>query len=106
MSGGLTVQDSRAVKASWSITARMTSILESAEGKKLPNAMHYTYNGIDQILGTDSIVVYQHTSTNEDPLSISDSWNVQEGLNLQIPAGRVYTGRYRGTIEWTLQDTP
>ncbi|MEG0544963.1 MAG: Ig-like domain-containing protein [Carnobacterium sp.] len=106
MSGGLTVQDSRAVKASWSITARMTSILESAEGKKLPNAMHYTYNGIDQILGTDSIVVYQHTSTNEDPLSISDSWNVQEGLNLQIPAGRVYPGRYRGTIEWTLQDTP
>ena len=106
MSGGLTVQDSRAVKASWSITARMTSILESTEGKKLPNAMHYTYNGIDQILGTDSIVVYQHTSTNEDPLSISDSWNVQEGLNLQIPAGRVYPGRYRGTIEWTLQDTP
>ncbi|WP_413496754.1 pectate lyase-like adhesive domain-containing protein [Carnobacterium maltaromaticum] len=106
MSGGLTVQDSRAVKASWSITARMTSILESAEGKKLPNAMHYTYNGIEQILGTDSIVVYQHTSTNEDPLSISDSWNVQEGLNLQIPAGRVYPGRYRGTIEWTLQDTP
>ena len=106
MSGGLTVQDSRAVKASWSITARMTSILESTEGKKLPNAIHYTYNGIDQILGTDSIVVYQHTSTNEDPLSISDSWNVQEGLNLQIPAGRVYPGRYRGTIEWTLQDTP
>lgn len=106
MSGGLTVQDSRAVKASWSITARMTSILESAEGKKLPNAMYYTYNGIDQILGTDSIVVYQHTSTNEDPISISDSWNVQEGLNLQIPAGRVYPGRYRGTIEWTLQDTP
>ncbi|MFS7003852.1 pectate lyase-like adhesive domain-containing protein [Carnobacterium maltaromaticum] len=106
MSGGLTVQDSRAVKASWSITARMTSILESTEGKKLPNAMYYTYNGIDQILGTDSIVVYQHTSTNEDPLSISDSWNVQEGLNLQIPAGRVYPGRYRGTIEWTLQDTP
>lgn len=106
MSGGLTVQDSRAVKASWSITARMTSILESTEGKKLPNAMHYTYNGIDQILGTDSIVVYQHTSTNEDPLSISDSWNMQEGLNLQIPAGRVYPGRYRGTIEWTLQDTP
>ncbi|PLS46495.1 hypothetical protein CYV25_05275 [Carnobacterium maltaromaticum] len=106
MSGGLTVQDSRAVKASWSIAARMTSILESTEGKKLPNAMHYTYNGIDQILGTDSIVVYQHTSTNEDPLSISDSWNVQEGLNLQIPAGRVYPGRYRGTIEWTLQDTP
>ena len=106
MSGGLTVQDSRAVKASWSITARMTSILESTEGKKLPNAMHYTYNGTDQILGTDSIVVYQHTSTNEDPLSISDSWNVQEGLNLQIPAGRVYPGRYRGTIEWTLQDTP
>lgn len=106
MSGGLTVQDSRAVKTSWSITARMTSILESTKGKKLPNAMHYTYNGTDQILGTDSIVVYQHTSTNEDPLSISDSWNVQEGLNLQIPAGRVYPGRYRGTIEWTLQDTP
>lgn len=106
MSGGLTVQDSRAVKGSWSITARMTSILESTEGKKLPNAMHYTYNGTDQILGTDSIVVYQHTSTNEEPLSISDSWNVQEGLNLQIPTGRVYPGRYRGTIEWTLQDTP
>lgn len=106
MSGGLTVQDSRAVKTSWSITARMTSILESPKGKKLPNAMHYTYNGTDQILGTDSIVVYQHTSTNEEPLSISDSWNVQEGLNLQIPTGRVYPGRYRGTIEWTLQDTP
>lgn len=106
MSGGLTVQDSRAVKTSWSITARMASILESTEGKKLPNAMHYTYNGIDQILGTDSILIYQHTSTNEDPLSISDSWNVQEGLNLQIPAGRVYPGRYRGIIEWTLQDTP
>ncbi|WP_413518085.1 pectate lyase-like adhesive domain-containing protein [Carnobacterium maltaromaticum] len=106
MSGGLTVQDSRAVKTSWSITARMTSILESPKGKKLPNAMHYTYNGTDQILGTDSIVVYQHTSTNEEPLSISDSWNVQERLNLQIPTGRVYPGRYRGTIEWTLQDTP
>ena len=106
MSGGLTVQDSRAVKTSWSITARMTSILESTEGKKLPNAMHYTYKGTDQVLGTDSILIYQHTSTNEDPLSISDSWNVQEGLNLQIPVGRVYLGRYRGTIEWTLQDTP
>lgn len=106
VSGGLTVQDSRAVKSSWSVTARMAAILENREGKKLPNAMHYTYNGMDQIVGTDSILVYKHTSTNEDPLSISDNWDAQEGLNLQIPVGKVYTGSYQGIIEWILQDTP
>lgn len=106
MSGGLTVQDSRAVKSSWTVTARMSAVLESPSGKTLPNAVYYTYKGTDNVLGTDSILVYQHTSTNEDPLTISDSWNTQEGLSLRTQVGKVYPENYQGQIEWALQDTP
>lgn len=108
MDGKLAVEDTRQVKASWTLTAKMNQVLTSSEtSKTLPEAMRYTKDGVAKVLGTASILIYENTNTNEDPLLISDSWIPNgDGLSLNVKPGEAYSETYEGEIEWTLQDTP
>lgn len=107
MKDNLTVQDSRAIKSSWTMTAKMVSILTSTSGHELPNAVRYSSNGDSTIINQTATTIMEHTNKNEDPLTINDTWNKEnEGLILKIDGGKAKAESYSGTIQWTLQDTP
>lgn len=107
MNDGLIVQDSRALKSSWTMTAKMLSVLKSTSGHELPNAVHYSSNGNSPVINQDATVIMEHTNTNEDPLTINNTWNKDsEGLILKIDGGKAKAESYSGMIQWTLQDTP
>ncbi len=107
MKDNLTVQDSRAIKSSWTMTAKMVSILTSTSGHELPNAVRYSSNGDSTIINQTATTIMEHTNKNDDPLILNDTWNKEsEGLILKIDGGKAKAESYSGTIQWTLQDTP
>ncbi|MDT1940324.1 MULTISPECIES: pectate lyase-like adhesive domain-containing protein [Carnobacterium] len=107
MKDNLTVQDSRAIKSSWTMTAKMVSILTSTSGHELPNAVRYSSNGESTIINQTATTIMEHTNKNDDPLTINDTWSKEnEGLILKIDGGKAKAESYSGTIQWTLQDTP
>ncbi|SBO16506.1 pectate lyase-like adhesive domain-containing protein [Carnobacterium divergens] len=107
MKDNLTVQDSRAIKSSWTMTAKMVSILTSTSGHELPNAVRYSSNGESTIINQTATTIMEHTNKNDDPLILNDTWNKEsEGLILKIDGGKAKAESYSGTIQWTLQDTP
>lgn len=105
--GQLKVQDTRAVKNSWTLTAKIDQVLTTGTGHTLPDAIRYNLGGVETVLSSVSTKIYQHTNTNEEPFVISDSW-IQggDGLSLTVPAGAAHSESYSGSILWTLQNTP
>lgn len=107
MDGDLVVEDTRADKLSWTLTAKMDRVLTSATNKTLPQAVRYSKAGKQQILGTSAITIYENTNVDDDPVSITNGWIPNgDGLSLSIDAGEAYPEEYTGSITWTLQDTP
>ncbi|MFS7261591.1 MucBP domain-containing protein [Carnobacterium divergens] len=107
LTGSLTVQDTRSIKGSWTLSAKMDQVLTSTSNKTLPTAVQYTNNGQKSILGTSSIMIYQQTNADSKPISITDNWLPNgDGLALDIKPETTYPESYKGSIEWTLQDTP
>lgn len=107
LTDSLTVQDTRSIKGSWTLSAKMDQVLTSTSNKTLPTAVQYTNKGQKAILGTSSIIIYQQTNTDSKPISITDNWLPNgDGLALDIKPGTTYPESYTGSIEWTLQDTP
>ena len=85
----------------------MDQVLTSTSNKTLPTAVQYTNNGQKSILGTSSIMIYQQTNADSKPISITDNWLPNgDGLALDIKPETTYPESYKGSIEWTLQDTP
>lgn len=107
LEGQLKVQDTRAVKGSWTLTAKVDKVLTSGTGHTLPNAIRHSLGGNTTVLSDVSTKIYQHTNTDEAPFSVSDTWTPEgDGLSLTVPAGAARSESYEGTILWTLQNTP
>lgn len=106
MIGSLSVQDTRANKSKWSITAKMSKVLESSSGHTLKNAIYYRHGAKNQVLGSEAISIYDGLSSDDGVLSISDGWSGEEGLSLRIKTGAAFPEEYSGEINWALQDTP
>lgn len=107
MTGSLTIRDTRSIKASWTLTAKMNQVLTSSTDKTLPNALKYTKDGTQFDLGKDSIIIYENTNNNSAPINISDKWIPNgDGLSIEVEPGQVYPEEYNGSITWMLQDTP
>ncbi|MDT1939460.1 MULTISPECIES: lectin-like domain-containing protein [Carnobacterium] len=107
MDGKLTVQDTRADKKSWTITAKMKKVLTSTENQVLPNAVQYTKQGQTSIINSAATVIFETTSPDDNAVDVSDNWIPNgDGLSLKIHPGEAYPEAYSGTINWTLQNTP
>ncbi|MGY3779664.1 leucine-rich repeat domain-containing protein [Isobaculum melis] len=107
LNDALSVQDNRKEKTNWRMTAKMTKELTASNEQQLTNSIHYRLNGMDSILNTFDIVIYQQKNSNDQPFNISDSWNqTTNGLFLEIEPGQAFSETYSGVIEWKLQDVP
>lgn len=105
--GQLKVQDTRAVKGAWTLTAKVDRVLTSVSGHTLPDAIRYNLGGTETILSSENAKIYQHKNMNEEPFVISDNWTPGgDGLSLTVPAGAAHSESYSGSILWTLQNTP
>ena len=107
MDGKLTVQDTRADKKSWTVTAKMKKVLTSTGNQVLPNAVQYTRQGQTSIINSAATVIFETVSPNDEAVDVSDNWFPNgDGLSLKINPGEAYSEAYNGTINWTLQNTP
>ncbi|MDT1958935.1 WxL domain-containing protein [Carnobacterium divergens] len=103
----LVVQDSRAIKESWTLTAKMTQELTSPTKKTLPNSLQYIRDGQKNVMSSDSLIIEEQTSNDDDEVVVSEKWDSKSnGFILSVKPGEAYPEAYQGTIEWTLQDTP
>ncbi|MEG0256535.1 MAG: hypothetical protein RR669_13180, partial [Vagococcus sp.] len=99
----------------WQITVRLTEEMNYKEGGQtyeLPKSLILTYNKKPTPLGYNDVgVVYQSSkedleSTKED-FNISNDWGKGENEDgLKMKASKIpHAGKYKGTMEWTLENT-
>lgn len=108
----LVVTDTRLTKVEWRVTAKLESELyNSAQDSTLKDALVYYYGTNKYILSDNSkAVVYEHsptaTSLESETVNLSNSWDEENGLQLEVKAGTAKVGTYEATIQWTIEDVP
>ncbi|WP_086314611.1 hypothetical protein A5821_002194 [Enterococcus sp. 7F3_DIV0205] len=105
----LVVSDTRAEKEEWSLKANVDQPLTSLANKEviIPDAIKYNYQGEDLMLGTDSVVIVNHTNTASDTYDITkERWSKGEGFLLDLQPGAIKAlGKYQAKITITLENT-
>lgn len=107
----LIVKDTRKINTKWQVSAKMISEMTSSDGSvQLLGAVRYIYNGNELILSNHASSIMEHTSKDNSPFNISDTWSSSEtgdGLKLEVSGGAVKKlGKYTGEILWQLEATP
>ncbi|UUV99462.1 pectate lyase-like adhesive domain-containing protein [Vagococcus luciliae] len=105
----LVVRDTRAdAKNGWSISAAVTTPLQTTDGKQLTDVLRYVSNGKELVLSDASQLIYSDTSGKAGSFDISNSWGdtkQSDGIKLQLSdSGDIYTGSYIGEITWKIME--
>lgn len=108
---GFIVTDSKATKGKWRLTATLSSELHNSDkNHTIENGLVYYKNESKLILNKSKAVIYEHSPSvetyTEEVVNISDSWNENEGLFLEVSGGSARVGEYGAVIQWTLEDVP
>ncbi|MGC6768510.1 hypothetical protein ACYSNR_11385 [Enterococcus sp. LJL128] len=107
----LIVRDTRAVRTRWTLTAALTSPMQSTDKKAtLTDSIRYVYNGNEIVLNSGDQPIMEHTNPDDAPWNVSDTWEKTEkgdGLKLDVvPVEITQLGIYQGEILWKLSATP
>ena len=107
MSGDLTIQDSRANRKPWVLTAKLDTPLNNGKDT-IAGALRYVYKGKEIVLHAGSEEVAGNTNTDGKPYKVNSTWSASgDGLKLQTEVGSVKsTGDYHASITWELTDAP
>ncbi len=113
MSENLVVFDDRdaGVKDTWRILLKQTSDIFSAKDdtKKLSKAKwFYTMkNGKNAEISAENSVIEDSSNFKSDTsVNITNAWNGNRGLNLEVPVENQLLGDYTGKLNWTLENVP
>ncbi|MDT1957108.1 WxL domain-containing protein [Carnobacterium divergens] len=99
----ITIKDTRGVGSSWKLTAQLTEKLTN--GNQTMNGLIYVNDaGTKQILELGTSTLIAEGTTKDDPIQPL-AWNASNGLLLTIDSS-AYLGKYKGSIEWTLENVP
>lgn len=105
----LQVKDSRSltIAPKWSMLAKLDKPLTGNASAETITGLYYQADGERQMITEDDAAqVYVHSTTDSDKVTISDLWDDDTGLRLDVPAGKAKKDVYSGTLVWTLQDVP
>ncbi len=105
----LQVKDSRSltIAPKWSMLAKLEKTLTGNASAETMTGLYYQADGERQMITEDDAAqVYVHSTTDSDQVTISDLWDDDTGLRLDVPAGKAKKDVYSGTLVWTLQDVP
>nr|WP_238331062.1 WxL domain-containing protein [Furfurilactobacillus milii] len=102
----LSVTDQRYVTKQWSLTLTQTQALKNGDGDELTDAIKYKKN--DELLPVSNAAIEIETRRNSDndPYVVSNQWNSDQGLMLQVSPSEAKAGAYNGEITWNLSDVP
>lgn len=105
--GDLTIQDSRASRKPWRLTARISTPLSNGRNT-ISGALRYVYKGKEIILSSGAEEIARNTNLDNTPYKVNSTWSESgDGLKLQTDSGEVKsTGNYKAVIEWELTDAP
>lgn len=106
--GDLTVADYRGENNGWTMTGKLISEMTSTSGHKLEDSLYYQIDGKKEMFSEgSSISIYSKTTTDSNPVKISDSWEkASDGPKLKVKAGEPRSESYQGKIQWALQNVP
>ena len=84
----------------------LTQALTNTTGDVLPDAIKYKKNG--ELLPVSHAAIEIETARNpdNDPDVVSNQWNSEEGLMLEVSPSEAKAGTYNGEITWNLSDVP
>ncbi|RDX01005.1 DUF11 domain-containing protein [Listeria kieliensis] len=105
----LQVKDNRSLTISprWSMLVKLEKPLTGAKSTETLTSLYYKADGQEQMItDEDGAQIYEHTTTDSNAVTISDLWDDDTGLRLDVPAGKAKKDVYSGTLVWTLQDVP
>lgn len=105
----LQVKDNRSLTISprWSMLVKLEKPLTGAKSTETLSSLYYKADGQEQMItDEDGAQIYEHTTTDSNAVTISDLWDDDTGLRLDVPAGKAKKDVYSGTLVWTLQDVP
>ncbi|MBO0471763.1 hypothetical protein JZO66_14485 [Enterococcus sp. DIV0242_7C1] len=107
MSGDLAIQDSRATRKPWVLTAKLDTPLNNGKDT-IAGALRYVYKGKEIVLNAGAEEVAGHTNADEKPYKVNSTWSASgDGLKLQTDIGAVKSsGDYTASITWELTDAP
>lgn len=102
----LTIRDSRVVKDTWQLNARMVEQLHNNQSELTDAIQFFTADGKRLSLNNEFVRLYQEKNKTVEN-NLSDNWSEnKEGFSLLIDAGKGKPGDYKGVVEWTLSDAP
>jgi len=105
----LQVEDSRASRNKWELTARLEKPFTRNGGSDVLNiALVYSYNGTETVIGSSQTNIWSHTNTT-NIFDIYNEWTTEDsenGLYVKACAGQVKIGSYTAKVNWTLSDVP
>lgn len=103
----LGVQDNRKHKSTWKLKAALVDELYNSSYDSTLSLV-YSNNGSDTVLSHTGSLIYEHLSTDDEPLYINDLWygDTKNGLFVEAKAGEARVGEYEAKIKWSLEDTP
>lgn len=103
----LIVTDTRAdASKGFRMSAVLTKALTDEKGNQLVDALTYSYQGKEKLIGEQEQIVYVNTKGVAGSFAITDSWGsnqADDGLKLEIKGTTMlYPGSYQGIITWKL----
>ena len=102
----LTIRDSRVVKDTWQLNARMVEQLHNNQSELTDAIQFFTADGKRLSLNNEFVRLYQEKNKTVEN-NLSDNWSEnKEGFRLLIDAGKGKPGDYKGVVEWTLSAAP
>ncbi|MEI5994289.1 pectate lyase-like adhesive domain-containing protein [Candidatus Enterococcus mansonii] len=106
--GDLIIQDSRAQRKPWNLTASLKTPLTNGKDT-IVGALRYVSKGNEITLNAGSQPIIEgKTNSDDTPYKVNSTWSESgDGLKLQTDIGSVKSsGSYTATIEWNLTDAP
>ncbi|WP_267864771.1 BspA family leucine-rich repeat surface protein [Enterococcus faecalis] len=103
----LSITDDRGIGSKWQLTAKLQTPFTN-NGKILSNSLVYKTSTEEETITENAaqVIATHTTGTDSEKTVVSDNWTNTQGLMLKLEEGKAYAGKYSGTIEWTLNDTP
>ncbi|MFC6346069.1 WxL domain-containing protein [Vagococcus carniphilus] len=103
----LQVQDNRAGKKNWRMTARLISDFKTTENEKLKETFLFKTKEVENPITTSAeTVIVERNSEMSELVNLSQGWNAEEGLMISVPPGVAKSKEYQAKMQWNLQDVP
>lgn len=108
--GNAVVEDTRGTESSaWKLMVTESVILNSGD-TDLEGVLSYqkNKNDVPEILGSDAVLIEDHTNSTNGEFNISGNWSKENGKGIKatIPVEKQKIGTYNGTLTWSLVSAP